>query len=338
MVIDDPYGSKEDAMSETIRESRWEWLTGTLRNRLEPGAKVLIIMQRWHEDDLIGRLKARDGIRSEGGRWEVISLPAVAEDLELWPGSDQVFRRPGEALWPERYPLEELTEIERDLREWEGEYFWAAQYQQRPAPIGGGLFKDEWFQFFEADDANGFYVCERADGKILRYRQQDCYHICTVDPAFSEKQEADWTCIGVWAVTPNADLLKVYQLRDRIEGASIAKTLQTVQRQWRPQRFYVEAYGGGQVVAQQGRDLGLPVTDLRVPGDKRIRAMPLQARMENRRVYFLRGAPWFRGLRNEFLVFDSGRFDDQVDESAYAAQVLMEQGTGRVRSIKKALK
>jgi predicted phage terminase large subunit-like protein len=339
MIIDDPYGSKEDAMSETIRESRWEWLTGTLRNRLEPNAKVMIIMQRWHDDDMVGRLKKIQGIRKDGGRWEVVTLPAIAEDTEFWPGTDDVFRRPGEALWEARYDEPTLREVEKDLVEWEGAYFWNAQYQQRPNPVGGGMFKDEWFQFVEVDELNGFYALLLPNGEIVRYRIADCYKFVTVDPAFSEKTTADWTVIQTWAVTPNGDLLLLDQIREHIEGANIGPRLQALAR-WQTNmgRIYVEAYGGGLVVAQVARNLGLPVVDLNVPGDKRIRAMPLQARMAAGRVYFRKDAPWFRVLRDEFLVFDQGRHDDQVDAAAYAAQVLLEEGTGRVHTIKHAVR
>ena len=340
LIIDDPYGSREDAMSEVIREAVWEWWTGTMRNRLEPDASVIIIMQRWHEDDIVGRLRKVDGITSEGGRWHLVSMPAIAEQVEYWPNSSRIFREPGEALWPERYPLEALLDIKRDLVEWEGEYYWNAQYQQRPAPLEGSYFKDQWFQFFDVDDANGVYTLERGDGKVLRYRISDCWTFITCDPAYSEKRDADWTVMQFWAVTPAGDLLLIDQVREHIEGASVAGRLGTMYRLStpRPSRIWVEAIGGGQVIAQQGRDLGLPVMDLRVPGDKRIRAMSLQARMGASRVYFRRRATWFRVLREEFLVFDVGRHDDQVDAAAYAAIVLAEQGTGRVRTLQNALR
>ncbi|MEJ7873281.1 MAG: terminase family protein [Rubrobacteraceae bacterium] len=344
LIIDDPYGSQEDAMSEVVRESVWQWWAGTLRNRLEPNAKVIIIMQRWHEDDIIGRLKRADGITTEGGRWHLISMPAIAEDYEFWPGTKKVFREPGEALWPERYPLSALEEIKRDLEEWEGPYFWAAQYQQRPAPLGGGLIKDEWFQFFDVDEPNGFYVLERNDGEVFRYRISECRKFVTVDPAFSEKRAADWTVIGTWAVTPNDDLLKLDMIREHIEGASIADRLNGVYTRegmrYHGGRIYVEAVGGGLVVAQQGRQLGLPVQDFQVENDKYVRAMALQARMSHAKVYFPRRArdTWFRTLRDEFLLFPNGRHDDIVDESSMAAKVLAEQGTGRARSIKRALR
>jgi predicted phage terminase large subunit-like protein len=259
------------------------------------------------------------------------------EETEYWPDGS-IYREPGDPLWPEFYDKASLEEIERDLREWEGGYFWSAQFQQRPAPLGGGIFKDEWFQFFDVDELNGFYVLERKDSQTFRYRIDECWKFVTVDPAFSEKRAADWTVIQVWAVTPNGDLLLIDQIREHIEGASIAERLAGVYRRERPGRIHVEAVGGGLVVAQQGRQLGLPVVDLKVETDKRIRAMALQARMGSQHVYFRRGAPWFRVLRDEFLVFDNGRHDDQVDAASMAAKVLAEQGTGRARSIKRALR
>ena len=96
LVIDDPHKSAEETGSVTYRERVWDWYRAVARTRLEPGAGVVVVQTRWHEDDLAGRLLA--DAESEGDRWQVLSLPAVAED------DDPLGRSVGDPLWPERFP------------------------------------------------------------------------------------------------------------------------------------------------------------------------------------------------------------------------------------------
>lgn len=127
--IDDPIRNRADAESPTYRQRVWDWYTSTLYTRLSPDASVIVTLTRWHHDDLAGRLLERDQ-QGTGDSWEVISLPALAEEDDL------LGRAPGEALWPERYPAETLEAIRRTI----GERDWASLYQQRPNPEGSGFF------------------------------------------------------------------------------------------------------------------------------------------------------------------------------------------------------
>ena len=128
-VIDDPIKSREAADSAEIRERIWAWYQGDLIGRLKPDGRIVLIMTRWHEDDLAGRLLER-----EPGRWRTVTLPAIAEE------GDSLGRAVGEALWPEWEPLEKLLAKQTavggpDSREWN------AQYQQRPTSPQGALFE-----------------------------------------------------------------------------------------------------------------------------------------------------------------------------------------------------
>lgn len=118
-IIDDPVKNQQDADSQTIRDSVWHWYLTTLKTRLMPGGAIILMMTRWHEDDLAGRL-----LKEEGDEWEVITLPAVTD---------------GEPLWPEWFPLSELKTHQRHTRTWE------ALYQQNPTPEEGTYFKRETF-------------------------------------------------------------------------------------------------------------------------------------------------------------------------------------------------
>src|SRR3990167_603984 len=118
IIVDDPVKSREEAESETYRDKVWDWFTDDLYTRREPGAAVIVVMTRWHQDDLVGRL-----LRDQPGTWEVLDMPALNEA--------------GAALWPERYDLPALERIQRMI----GDYAWSALYQQSPVPAAGGGFK-----------------------------------------------------------------------------------------------------------------------------------------------------------------------------------------------------
>ncbi len=135
LIVDDPTKSYADAMSETMRRKVKEWWTGTMVSRIEPGAAVIIIMARWHEDDLAGWLLAE-----EPGEWNEVRLPAIADDP-----ADPLGRDVGDALWPERFPLAELERRRRETSLEMGETVWLAQYQQTPTTPTGGMFpSDRW--------------------------------------------------------------------------------------------------------------------------------------------------------------------------------------------------
>src|SRR6516162_178784 len=147
ILIDDPL-KPEDALSKALRQACNEWFVHTLYSRLNDkrSGAIVIIMQRLHEDDLVGHVFGQQA-------WEVVSFPAIAEVDEvhrietIW--EPRCFtRRPGEALHPEREPLDTLERIRRTI----GEYNFAGQYQQSPAPSGGGLVKAKWFKYYTEKD------------------------------------------------------------------------------------------------------------------------------------------------------------------------------------------
>jgi hypothetical protein len=147
IIIDDPL-KPTDAMSESRRVAANDWFDGTLYSRLNDKTKgaIVIIMQRLHEDDLVGHVRKQEG-------WGVVSFPAIAEVdeervVETRFGRRTFIRRTGEALHPERESLETLTRIRSTI----GEYNFAGQYQQTPAPAGGGMVKEAWFRRYRPDE------------------------------------------------------------------------------------------------------------------------------------------------------------------------------------------
>lgn len=143
LIIDDAVKNREQAESPTYREKTWEWWSGTARTRLNPlpwapYGVVIVMATRWHIDDLPGRLLARkvDASDEYALPWFEYKLPAIA--LE----NDPLGRQPGEALWPEKYPLELLYSIKSDI----SPYDWESEYQQSPVLKEGALFRREWFR------------------------------------------------------------------------------------------------------------------------------------------------------------------------------------------------
>ena len=306
-VIDDPVKNAEQAHSPTYRNHCWEWWTDTVQTRLEPGASVILVMTRWNEDDLAGRLIA------EGG-WEVISLPAIAED------EDPLGRQPGEALWPERYPAdcEKFIEAQKYARPW------AALYQQRPAPSEGNIFKRAHFRY--AREEGPLYVLELGDGETRTIVKAQCWIAQTADTALTAKSESDWCVVSTWAVCPQPmegrppDVILIDVAREHLEVpdqwpwmVAQRKRHEDVNYRW----WGVETKASGVGLFQVAQRAGMPLRDLKAETDKVTRAMPLAAGYECGRVYHLKPAHWLEVWESELLGFPNGAHDDQVDAAAH---------------------
>ncbi len=135
VILDDLVKNWEEAISKTKRETAWNFYTSTIRTRLAPGAGIILIMTRWHEDDVAGRLLKKMEENAAIRRWQIIEFPAIAE-------KDEEFRKNGEALHPERYGLPDLKEIEVEV----GPRVWISLYQQKPRPLGGQYIRASWFK------------------------------------------------------------------------------------------------------------------------------------------------------------------------------------------------
>lgn len=142
MIIDDPVKNADEAISETSRQANWDWWQSTAWTRLEPGAVVLVVMTRWHEDDLAGRIQKAAADR--GIEVERISFPAIAEEGE----PDILGRSPGEALWPERWSANAMEERRKML----DSYWWRALYQGKPGSFGDSEWPEEYFDSLYLED------------------------------------------------------------------------------------------------------------------------------------------------------------------------------------------
>lgn len=305
-LIDDPIKDAEQANSKAQRDALWDWYRFVFRTRLMPGGAVVLVLTRWHEDDLAGRLLKQAAEDPQADQWTVLRLPAIAE------GDDPLGRQEGDALWCDQYNVMALNAIQATV----GSYVWTALYQQRPQPAGGGIFKREHFRYFRQD--GDFYVL--TDGEtVKRVKVSDCRRFSTVDVAASTKQTADYTVISIWALTRDSDLLLLDVIRVRMEGPDQVPQMQLAYDRWRVGYFGVESVAYQLTLIQTARRKGLPVRELHPDRDKVARALPAAARIEGHAVYFRTGAPWLGEWEDELLAFPRGEHDDQVDTLAYAA-------------------
>lgn len=308
IICDDPVKDDKQANSKTQREAMWTWWRATLLTRAEPDAGIIMVMSRWHEDDLVGRIKEQ--MKQGGRQFACITLPALAEEGDL------LGREVGEALFPQRYNEEALAQIKQDV----GDYWFNALYQQRPRPPEGSLFKRGLFRYFEIE--NDLVVLHHPDGEVERIPYHDCWCFQTCDPSGSAKSSADYFVMTTWLVTPKADLLVLDVDRRRLEGAEQPVLFRQAYERWSPSLQGIETNSMGITLFQTVRNMGLPVMPLKAEVDKITRALPVVARYEAGKVYHLKQAPWLYELEDELVSFPSGKNDDQVDTVSYGAIVL----------------
>jgi len=200
LIVDDPIKDFADAMSDTVRDNVWNWLTSTAMTRLQEGGGVIVMATRWHMDDPIGRLLER-----EPGKWKLINFRAIAEENE------PPYRKEGEALCTERYSLRTLLDI-RDGGAMSS-YQWAALYQQRPSPVRGGIFKrDDWRFYRQAPSELNDVI-----------QSWDC--------AFKDKASSDYVVGQVWGVK-GADKYLLDQVRAHLSFGSTVTAVRTLSAKW----------------------------------------------------------------------------------------------------------
>lgn len=307
IICDDLLKSREEAESDSISQSTWEYYRSTLYSRLEGYGAVIVIMQRWNQKDIVARLLEEDerrrlaGLEVEG--WEVINFPAIAEEDEYVDG--KLVRKEGEALWPSKFPLSVLNNIKQTL----GTYNFQSQYQQNPIASELQEFHEHQFKYFEDDDIKG---------KYLKY-------YTLVDPAISQKKEADNTVIltvakevngpnwyriredaGHFTPAQTVDLIFVHQFEYKSEVA-----VETVQ--------YQQALKYAIVEEQKKQQRYFIIHELRSQSNKETRIRGLVPLYEAGVIYHRRGDMEYE---KELLTFPRGRRDDRVDCMSFGLMVV----------------
>lgn len=309
MIIDDPIKNDEQANSLAYRDKTWDWFNATAMTRIEPGGNTVIVMTRWHDDDLTGRILSRFN-SDELKMWRHIALPAIARD------NDPLGRNYGEALWSERFPLSELDKFRKRM----GEYWFSSLYQQEPLPSGSTIFKRSNFRYFQ--EKNGFYEYIDEENHTRMVHKDELTVMATCDLAISMRETADYTVVLIFAKTHSNTIFVIDIIRQRFDTSNHLSLLKSIYQKYRPALIGVENVQYQKSLIQQAIKSGLPIKSLRPDKDKISRALVIASQMENRSVYFRKNADYLSEFEKELLNFPKSRHDDQVDAFSYIMQMV----------------
>jgi predicted phage terminase large subunit-like protein len=285
IIIDDPIKNREEANSETIREKHWlEWVD-SISTRIHPGAIIIVIMTRWHEDDLCGRL-----LNPEYGDplpWKVINLPLEAEENDL------LGREVGEPLWPDRYGYE-FVELRKKLPS-----SFNALYQGRPTSQTGNMLKRDWWKYYD--------VLPPISSKLI-----------SIDAAFKDEDDNDYVVIQVWGKN-RADMYLIDQVRARMNFPATIQTIRNVVKKhpdstW---KLIEDKANGSAIIATLHREIG-GIIAVNPEGGKVARVNAVSAYIESGNVYLPRNAEWVHDFVEEAASFPKGKHDDQIDAMSQA--------------------
>lgn len=290
LILDDPLKAA-DAFSDPKREAVNQLFDNTLYSRLDDKARgrILIVTQRLHEEDLVRYLLAR------GPDWTHLNLPAIAEADERFDlGNDLVFaRKAGEPLHPAYESLETLERIKRDI----GSVTFAAQYQQNPIPIEGGLVDWAWFRFYSTPP-------ERQAGDML---------VHSWDTACKADELNDWSVCTIWLRRGNIHYL-LDVVRVRRDFPALKRLVVELAARDRPDAVLIEDSGSGTQLIQDLRAEGtVQVIPVLPTQDKVTRLVTQTPKIESGSVFLPERTSWLDDFQAEVLKFPRGRHDDQVD-------------------------
>lgn len=325
-VIDDPIKEAKEAYSETQREGLWQWWEMSVETGLEPDARIVFDMTRWHEDDIIGRILSRRRVRFtprpseraafdrslQEGEWEYLKLPALAEDAD-----DPLGRTRGDALWAARQPAHVIEEFR-------GSVAFAGLFQQRPSALEGELLKREWFRFFDPHS-----VLFKDDGVYIGGHKAQII-IQSWDCSFKKSTTADFVVGGIIArVGANFYILDIDRARRSFTQTIDAIKAVTARWPWAKVKLVEEAANGHAIIdtmrhtdphvtpiSTRGRSKVIRVTEP-LP---RLHATSDLARLG--RVWLPQGASWTEAFLHECSTFPNGTHDDQVDMMSQALEYL----------------
>lgn len=331
LIVDDPIKAREDAESMTQRNKTWNYYTSALATRLQPEVdgtkpKQIIILTRWHPDDLAGRLQDTDDWSE--GRWKHINFSAIkqvksgklrrnhlpetdprylpaAELNKISPPKRLVDETEEAPLWPERFPLDDLKRRQRlNPREF------ASLYQQQPYIEGGNIIKTEWWLKYPSD---------------LR---PDTFQslIIAVDTAFKKTETADYSVAVTAGMDRTGDIYLIDVMRGKYDFPELKQRLVQLNNRWRGKglrAMYIEDKASGQSLIQElKRESGMAVIPYKVVNDKVARVNAILPIIEGGRVYIPEQSDWLDTFIDECVTFPGGNHDDQVDAMTMAVDIL----------------
>ena len=292
--IDDPIRKREEAESAVKRESIYTWYQAEAYTRLEPEGTVSLTLTPWHHDDLAARLIAAQ--EYGGDKWKVLRFPAIAEE------HDELGRKPGEALWPERYPLKELERIHNVI----GEYEYTALYQLRPTPQAGDIFK-YWPRYSKLPD--------QIDEVLV-----------PLDTAYTKGERSDYTAVAAW-VRSGKVLHLAAAMRWKTEAPDAERQVkyffEMVRRRWPSvpvKLLYKKRVAIDRVAAQHLRAKNIPAIGITLPTKVEFEAMArmISVEFEADKMLIPVEAPWLPPWHQEHIDCPNGVHDDWVETTIIA--------------------
>ena len=293
LIIDDPHSEQEAAMAAgnpDVYQKVYEWYTSGPRQRLQPGGTIVIVMTRWGEADLTGRVMKDALQREKGEEWELIELPAILPS--------------GKPLWPEFWSLKELEALKEELPVAK----WNAQYQQQPTGEEGAIVKREWWQRWKGERGP---QCE--------------FIIQSWDTAFTKSERSDYSACTTWGVfyrnedpnDVNVILLDAY--KERLEFPELKAMAHKLYLEWEPDAFVVEAKAAGAPLIFELRRMGIAVSEYTPSrgNDKFVRLNSVTDLFKSGKVW----APetkWADEVIEEVAAFPNAANDDLVDSTTQA--------------------
>ena len=287
LIIDDPH-TEQDAMNSSALERTYEWYTSGPRQRLQPGGTIVIVMTRWNEKDLTGRLISAQK-EPKADQWELIEFPAILPS--------------GKPLWPEYWSIKDLESVKASIPGSK----WNAQYMQNPTSEEGALIKREWWKDWEGDLPPLEHVIQ------------------SYDTAFMKKESADYSAITTWGVfTPDEDsgpcLLLLDSLKGRYEFPELRRIALEQYGYWNPETVIIESKASGLPLTYELRKMGIPVLNFTPSkgNDKHTRVNSVSPLFESGRIWAPTEMEFAQDVIEECAAFPYGDHDDLVDSMTQA--------------------
>lgn len=303
IIIDDPL-KPEEALSEPGRNAVNNWFDGTLLSRLNDKTNgcIIIIMQRLHQDDLVGHVLNQD-------EWEVVTFPAIAEADEVYCiesvlGKKVVKRQEGTPLHAERESLAMLEATRQRI----GDFHFSSQYQQNPQPMGGAVVKSHWLQYYDPTAPLPIFP------NIVQ----------SWDTANKSNELNDYSVCTTWGVKDKRYYL-LHVLRKRLDYPALKRAVIESAKEFKPHTILIEDKASGTQLIQDLKADGVSRVVAYVPAagsDKLMRLYAQTALFENGQVFLPQQAPWLEEYRKELLSFPGSKYDDQVDSTTQALDYL----------------
>lgn len=305
LILDDLVKDHADAMSPLQRDAVWNWYLSTAYTRLSPGGGIVLIMTRWHDDDIAGRALLEQA--AEG--WDVVCYPAIATH-------DEEQRKAGDALHPERFPLEALEKIRTAM----GSTIFQALYQQQPTTPGGSVWRDSWFNFWTPDKATA-KNSDRHRNKPSSFGQI----IQSWDLTFKKTKRGSFVVGQVWGKRGGKFFL-LDEYRGRWGFVETKARILAAQKKWpHTRRVLIEDKANGPAIIDALRGvLGRKIKPVQPDGSKIARAHAVAGVIEAGNVFLPDPdtTEWVSDWLDEVTSFPAGPNDDRVDATSQALRYL----------------